>query len=294
MTSPNSQDVADYSVWNLCYAKADMPKDFFGGAGIMSNQGVETISMNFTLIKGGFPGEEHLYLIDCGFHAPVWFERYPFYDWEDPKTVLAKVGVSPEDIEAIFVTHMHFDHINQMDAFPNARIFLQRKEYNGWAMATNLPSRYKPGDVPWIYSSFELHDMLAMQQARSDGRVTLLDGVCEVAPGIISQLAENCHTFGSCLWHITTCNGLFIAAGDTVYWYANMEDMWPPGYGQGDTFALFLLFDSIKQSVGGDLSRIIPGHDHKIYEKHPAWTAGKNPVAEINLSADQKSLKPKE
>ena len=89
MTSPHTQSAADYSIWNLCYAKADMPKDFFGGAGIMSNQGVETISMNFTLIKGGLPGEKHLYLIDCGFNAPIWFERYPFYDWEDPKTVLA-------------------------------------------------------------------------------------------------------------------------------------------------------------------------------------------------------------
>lgn len=283
---------ADYSLWSLCYAKADMAKDFFGGSGIMSNQGNQTIAMHYTLIRGGLPGEDHLYLVDCGFKAPVWFERYPFYDWEDPTTILGKVGVKPEDIEAIFVTHMHFDHINQIEDFPKAQIYIQREEFNGWSMAVNLPSKFKPGDIPWIYSSFEPNDIISIAKAEVEGRVTLLEGDVEVFPGIIANLATRCHTFGSCWWKVSTQNGPYAITGDAIYWYANIENMWPPGYGQGDSFNLLFLYDKVKEAVGGDLRRIIPGHDYEIYAKHTNWVAGKNPIAEINRAKGQKSLKP--
>lgn len=104
---------------------ADMPLDFFGGAGVMSNQRVRTISMNYSVMRGGFPGKDHVYLVDCGFKAPVWFERYPFYDWEAPSSVLARIGLTPEDVEAILVTHVHFGHIDQVEDFPRAQINIQ-------------------------------------------------------------------------------------------------------------------------------------------------------------------------
>ena len=71
-----------------------------------------------------------------------------------------------------------------------------------------------------------------------------------------------------------------------------MENMWPPGYGQGDSFNLLFLYDRVKEAVGGDLLRIIPGHDYEIYAKNPSWVKGKNPIAQINLAKGQKSLKP--
>ena len=258
----------------------------------MSNQGTQTISMNFTLIKGGNPGEDHHYLVDCGFKSPIWFERYPFYDWEDPHAVLEKVGVTPQQIEAIFITHLHFDHVNQIEDFPNARIYLQRKEYEGWSMVTNLPLRFKSGSTPWAYSSFDPEDLSALKSAESEGRVVMLEGDSEVFPGITARLRTRCHTFGSCTWHVSTRSGPFILAGDTVYWYANLENMWPPGYGQGDAFNLLFLYDELKTAVKQDLDRILPGHDYGIYTKHPSWSAGKNPVAEMHLANGHSSLRP--
>ncbi|MBW1800222.1 MAG: MBL fold metallo-hydrolase [Deltaproteobacteria bacterium] len=283
---------ADYSIWSLCYAKADMPFDFFGGANIMSNKGTKITPMPFTLIRGGLPGEDHLYLVDCGFREPLEYVKDPFLDWEDTATVLGKVGVKPEDIEAILVTHMHFDHINQIEDFPNAHIYIQREEFNGWTMAINLPSRFKVGELPWVYSSFEPKDMIALAKAEIEGRVTLLDGDTEVFPGITGNLARRTHTFGTCWWKVLTQNGPFIITGDSVYWYANIENMWPPGYGQGDSFNLLFHYDNVLQAAEGDLSRIVPGHDSDIYTKHASWEVGKNPVAEINLAKGQKSLRP--
>jgi len=275
----------NYSLLNLCYAKTDMPKDFFGGAGIMSNQGTATVPMHMTLIKGEHNGDRCLYLVDCGFKEPIWFERYGFYDWEDPRTVLAKVDAAPEHIQAILVTHMHFDHIGQLDIFPNAHIYLQRTEFEGWSQALNLPPKFHPGSNPWLYSSFEPKDMQALARAEDAGRLTLLDGDTEVFPGITGRLATRCHTFGSCWWEISTADGPFIIAGDTVYWYANLEQMWPPGYGQGDAFELLLLYDILKQRVDDRIDRIIPGHDYALYKKYPSWIKGKNPVAEVHCPA---------
>jgi glyoxylase-like metal-dependent hydrolase (beta-lactamase superfamily II) len=50
---------------------------------------------------------------------------------------LAAVGVSPEQIDVLLVTHMHGDHIGGMlrdgkAAFPNAELYLPQPEYDYW------------------------------------------------------------------------------------------------------------------------------------------------------------------
>ena len=45
--------------------------------------------------------------------------------------------LKPEDIDAIFITHMHGDHIgglllNEKAAFPNAKLYISKKEYDYW------------------------------------------------------------------------------------------------------------------------------------------------------------------
>ena len=39
-----------------------------------------------------------------------------------PKAALASVGATPEDVEAVIVTHFHADHVARLDEFPRARI----------------------------------------------------------------------------------------------------------------------------------------------------------------------------
>ena len=98
-----------------------MPYDFFGGAGLYSNKGIVTVPMIYTLVVGGeVGGKQHVALVDCGFQKSEWLKRYSFSGWEDPKDVLERVGFAPEDVDTILVTHMHFDHVGNWRAFPNA------------------------------------------------------------------------------------------------------------------------------------------------------------------------------
>jgi hypothetical protein len=49
-------------------------------------------------------------------------------------------------------------------------------------------------------------------------------------------------------------------------------------------------YERIRAVVGNDrLQRVVPGHDMQIYQRHPSWTAGLHPVAEIYLAKDEGS-----
>jgi glyoxylase-like metal-dependent hydrolase (beta-lactamase superfamily II) len=51
---------------------------------------------------------------------------------------LARLGVKPEDISAVFITHIHPDHVGGLTtpdgttAFPAAKVCIARKEYEAW------------------------------------------------------------------------------------------------------------------------------------------------------------------
>ena len=42
---------------------------------------------------------------------------------------LDAIGVNPKDIGKVYLTHSHWDHIYNIDLFPNATLFLSKEEY---------------------------------------------------------------------------------------------------------------------------------------------------------------------
>ena len=151
--------MTDYSIRPLCFAHADVPREFFAGVPIHSMEGLSTSPMVYVLLSGQDEDGIHHYMVDAGFHAEKWMKRYGFYHWESPEDVLAKVGVRPEEIEKVFLTHMHFDHANNVGAFPNADVYVQWEEYRGWLEALALPDLYTPlGEESWLTSSFDRDD----------------------------------------------------------------------------------------------------------------------------------------
>lgn len=53
-------------------------------------------------------------------------------------TALAAMGISADEVDCIFLTHLHGDHIGGMlkdgkAAFPNAEVYVSKTEYDGWA-----------------------------------------------------------------------------------------------------------------------------------------------------------------
>ena len=58
-------------------------------------------------------------------------------------TALAAMGISADEVDCIFLTHLHGDHIGGMlkdgkAAFPNAEVYVSKTEYDGWAECISL------------------------------------------------------------------------------------------------------------------------------------------------------------
>lgn len=277
--------MSEISVRTFCYAHVDLPVEFFGGVPLHSGEGVKTAAMVYTLLttkEAG--GREHHHLVDCGFDEP-WIPRFGFYDFEPPEVILEKVGVSPDEIETIFVTHMHFDHVNNLHRFPNARVIVQRSEYEGWEGVMRLDGRFMPmGENSWILSSFDRGDMDFFRGLEAEGRLAFVDDGDQLAPGITGHLSPGGHTFGIQWLEVESEGAPLVIASDTAMWYSNIEEMWPSGYTNGNTYQMLLTYGQIAEFVGDDLDRVVPGHDMRIFERFASQRIGANELAEVHVA----------
>ena len=284
----------DHSIWCFCYAKGRIPADFMGGCPICSNQGLVENPMLYSLILSApAASRRRLLVVDTGFKKARSMTGASFEQVEMPDTILRKVGYRPEDVDTVILTHLHFDHAGNFDAFPNAQVYVQRVEYERWKeVIGRLPDR-EAGKQNWMLSSLDLEIFERFDRAVADGRVSFLEGDKELAPGITCRLAADTHTFGSQWVEVATQAGPHVIAGDCVYWYANIERMWPPGYLQGNPWNLLKTYDRLRGLVGANhLERIVPGHDMEVFRRNRSWTAGLNPVAEIHLAAGEATRLP--
>ncbi|MEH2472127.1 N-acyl homoserine lactone hydrolase [Nitrobacteraceae bacterium AZCC 2161] len=279
----------DHSIWTFEYCGGKLPSDFMGGAPIRSNQGLSDITMVYSVIRTAPAAAKQLtILVDTGFLDAVSMTGRKFEGNEQPATVLAKAGFKPSDIDIVVLTHLHFDHAGGFDAFPNARILVQRCEYEGWKEALSTMPDQSQGRGHWELSSIDLDVMARFDAAVAAGRIEFVDGELEISPGIRCHLAPDNHTFGMQWVEIETPDGPYVIASDCVYWYLNIERMWPPSYVQGNSWNLMKTYRRLLDVVGADkIDRIIPGHDPEIFSRHPSWVSGLHPVAEVHLAGGE-------
>jgi glyoxylase-like metal-dependent hydrolase (beta-lactamase superfamily II) len=116
---------------------------------------------------------------------------------------LAKWGYKKDDVKVIIHTHLHADHCGNDYQFPNAKIILMRQELM-WA-------------VGGIQTGYPKQVMLYMvEQSYVPGRMRLLDGDAEIAPGIVLQTCDG-HTPGGLIVRVHTRVGEAILCGDVIY-----------------------------------------------------------------------------
>src|SRR5438270_76284 len=84
------------------------------------------IAMTIWLIKG----RGRNILVDSGFYREQLFKQWKVENFVKLSDAIAKVGLKPEDIPDVVITHMHWDHADGMDLFPKARIWIQKDEYH--------------------------------------------------------------------------------------------------------------------------------------------------------------------
>lgn len=208
------------------------------------------------LIDTGPPNEERAQRLHKDFNPRISHEQ------ETPQRLL-QIGVRPEDIEILVLTHLHWDHVGHVDKFSNARIFVAREEFN-YAMCPLPPNRggyetLQLGIEPvWLrsISQFEYLDMAEE----------------EIVPGL-KVFPTPGHTYGSISVEVMTAQGPYVIASDAIYTYEHLKGdpakilpFLMPGIYM-DFAATWKSMESIYRRARFDLNRVIPGHDFEVLRR---------------------------
>ncbi len=176
---------------------------------------------------------------------------------------LRALGVNPETIQDVIITHMHYDHAGNLPLFSNARFHLQDKEMD---FATG---RCMCHDI--MRHAYEANHVVHMVRCVFDQRVRFHDGPAEVAPGIELHHIGG-HTKGLQSVRVKTQRGWVVLASDASHFYAHMEQSraFPIVYNIADMFEGFNTLRKLATSP----QHIVPGHDPLVMERYPVAGPG--------------------
>lgn len=280
--------MSDWSIWSFRYATGRLPHDFLSGSPVASNRGTVEVPMIVSVLKSD---ADETILVDTGFSAAASMTGRKFDDFVPSHELLRRFEIDPLGIEKLVLTHMHFDHAGNLGAFPNARIYLQRCEYESWQSVIAEFGGARSKDH-WAFSSLNVGDFDELDKAIAAGRVEFLDGDAQVADGVTCRLGRDTHTFGSQWLEVATARGSYAVAGDCCYTFENLERMWPPGYTQGNPWNMIREFQRMKAVAGDDLARLVPGHDIELFTRHPSGVRKGVRLIEVSRSPCHPSLLP--
>ncbi len=189
---------------------------------------------------------------------------------------LRAIGIAPEAVENVIVSHLHYDHTGNYDLFPRARYHLQDTEM---AYATGRCMCHAYLKMP-----FEEEDVVAMVRKLFAGRVAFHDGVDEVAPGVTVHKIGG-HSKGLQSIRVKTRRGFVVLASDATHLYAHLEGgrVFPTTYHIGEVLEGYATLGRLATSP----AHIIPGHDPAVLDRYPPAGPGLEGWV-VRLDADPK------
>ena len=198
-------------------------------------------------------------LVDSGFYHPQFFKNFKVNDFVKPSDALAPLKLKPEDITDIIITHLHWDHADGADLFPNSRIWIQKDELEYYA-----GEAWETADTS---GGIDPDDVLTLVKFNTQGRVSLVHGDAqEILPGITCYIGGR-HTYQSQYVGVNTAAGTLILASDNMYLYENMEKHVPIAQTLDAASNLRAQVRMKRLAARPDL--VIPGHDPTVFAKFP-------------------------
>jgi glyoxylase-like metal-dependent hydrolase (beta-lactamase superfamily II) len=207
-------------------------------------------------------GPHGTFVVDTGFDEAIGKKRKRVL-MRPVGEALKTIGIAPDSVKDVIISHLHYDHTGNYDTFPAARYHLQDVEM---AYATGRCMCHAHLRLP-----FEADDVIAMVRKVFAGRVVFHDGVDELAPGITVHRVGG-HSKGLQCVRVMTRRGPVVLAADATHLYSHIEKarVFPITYNVGDVLEGYA---TIKK-LAGAMSHVIPGHDPKVLERYPAAKPG--------------------
>lgn len=201
-------------------------------------------------MRDGFFGLANVTLVSTP-GGPVLFDTGHYCNRLMLLKGLARHGVEPSAVQAVFLSHLHFDHSNNIDLFPKAKVHVSRREWD-YARKPHAEDIF----MPWL-----IHEML--------GRYTVdfLEGERKLAPGITCLPAPG-HTPGSYALLLETAGkGRVVLAGDAL--------KYPKEALNRRSDQAFDTVESSRATIDRLLAlgdRIVPGHFPELVKRDGGFT----------------------
>lgn len=212
------------------------------------------IQMMVWLVRGA--GDRNV-LIDTGFHRDSLIRSWKPHDFVRPSEALTKVGLRAEQVTDIVITHLHWDHAGGVDLFPNARVWIQKEEYD----------HYRSPAVRGTRTGVDAEDLAVLECLEAEGRLMLIPGDAqEILPGI-SVYTGGRHTHASQYVGVKTAAGTVVIASDNLYLYENLEKRLP--IAQTLDAASNLGAQERMLQIASSPRLIVPGHDPAVFVRFP-------------------------
>jgi len=192
---------------------------------------------------------DEVILVDTGYdHEEAALRDRPIRC--DAGAMLAPMGLTPEDITQVIVTHLHYDHAGGLHLFPNATLHMQAAEM---AYATGPCMCHDVLRMPFTAG----HICEAVQRLYS-GRLVFYDGEGEIAEGVTVHCIGG-HSRGMQAVRVRTHAGWLCLASDATHFY---ENIWtgvpfPIVVDVEDTLNGYKTLEKLASSR----ELIVPGHD---------------------------------
>lgn len=198
-------------------------------------------------------------LVDAGFHHEKFITQWKPADFVTPAEAVAEAGVKPEAVTDIIISHIHWDHADGVDLFPNARVWIQKAEFEHYVGPNGEPIN------PPAITAEVAGVLAAMSRA---GRVNLVDGDDrEIIPGIRVYIGGK-HTWESQYAGVATRGGTVVIASDNMYLYENLEKRAP--ISQTLDAASNLRAQDRMRTIASKPEMIVPGHDPAVFVRFPS------------------------
>ncbi|SMF65573.1 Glyoxylase, beta-lactamase superfamily II [Tistlia consotensis] len=207
-----------------------------------------------------------LILVDTGFGEAAAARRRRTL-LRHPVEALKAVGVAPEEIGTVVLTHLHYDHAGTLACFPNATFVVQARELT---YAAGPAMRHQV-----CRKAFDVEDVTEVVRTLYAGRLYPVEGDRLLAPGVSLHLIGG-HTNGLQVVRVETAAGRLVIASDATHFYESAAEKNPfpdhcslPEYLNG-LDRLFELTD--------DPNLVVPGHDERVLELFPTRPGDPNVV----------------
>ena len=158
-------------------------------------------------------------IVDSGFHRERYFRQFSVTDYVKPSEAIAPLGIKPEDVTDILLSHMHWDHAGGVDLFPSARVWVQKDEYDYYAGEAWQSTATHAGVDP--------DDVMEIVRRNIAGRVSFIRGDDDTSVSGIMFGVGGKHTWQSQFVGAQTRSHTVVFASDNMFLYENLTEHKP-------------------------------------------------------------------